>query len=78
MAFCKVAVTHSKSLIGMLTATRDYVPLLDSSYKQLLGPAYTFYLRFLSGQRYGRVASRIVAPVFDVLGFLRARQKHLV
>jgi len=49
--------------MGMLTATRDYVPLLDSSYKQLLGPAYTVYLRFLSGQRYGRFASKKVAQV---------------
>ena len=62
----------------MLTATRDYVPLLDPSYKQLLGPSNTVYLRFLSAQLYGRVAFRIVAPVFDVLSFLRARQKNLV
>jgi hypothetical protein len=58
----------------MLTATRDYVSLLNPSYKQLLNPIYTVYLRFLSGQRYGQVAFSIVAPVFDVLSFLRARQ----
>ena len=63
VASCKVAVTQSNPLIGMLKATRDYVPLLDSSYKQLLGPAYTVYLRFLSGQRYGRFASKKVAQV---------------
>ena len=58
----------------MLTANRDYVPLLDPSYKQLLSPAYTVYLRFLSGQRYGRLASKKVAPVEDVLSFLGARE----
>ena len=39
-----------------------------------MGPAYTVYLRFLYGQRSGRVASKKVAPVKDVLSFLRARQ----
>ena len=34
----------------------------------------THYLRFLYGQRYGRVAFKKVAPVLDVLSFFRARQ----
>ena len=59
----------------MLTATRDYVPLLDPAYKAALGLAYTVCLP--KGTQHvikHEYFNKRNAPVQDLLSFLKARR----
>jgi len=71
----KVALAQVNPQIALLTSTRDYSMVLDPSYKRARYPAYSNYCpdstQHVVAHDY---FAKKVAPIQDVLSFLKARQ----